>query len=176
MRLELVRYCYSPEQVLGLLKVDVKEDGTFAQSLWTVECPWQHNARFVSCVPDGAYRLGPHDSIKHPGTYRLTEGGGLTDRSGILIHVGNMVTDTTGCICPGITRHDMAVLQSADALRVLNDVLGRTEIHHLIIGPGLGARLIEGEKGRAPEDTPTPAANDDGANGDGLLDDLPPAG
>ena len=173
MRIELVRYAYMPEVVLGLLKFPVEEDGTYIHSLWTVESPWLNNVPFRSCVPDGAYKLMPFDSMQHPESYILSSGGGLEGRSGILIHSGNDVGDTTGCVLPGITRSDSKVWASRDAMRLLLSVLGRVEVnHHLIIGPGLGARMTTGERGRPPEDTPTPHVPDDsGANGDSLRDD-----
>ena len=168
MRIELVRYAYMPEVVLGLLKLPVEDDGTYVHSLWTVESPWMNNVPFRSCVPDGAYKLKPFDSMTHPESYALSSGGGLEGRSGILIHSGNDVGDTTGCILPGITRTDSKVWASRDAMRLLLSVLGRDETHHLIIGPGLGARLQSQERGRPPEDTPTPHVPDDsGANGNG---------
>ena len=177
MRIELVRYAYTPEVILGLMKFPVEETGEFIHSLWTVECPWKGNVPFVSAVQDGAYRLTPHDSLKHPETYSLS-GAGMPGRSGILIHSGNGILDTTGCILPGITRTAENVWQSRDAMRLLNAVLGREEIHQLIIGPGLGARLREGEQGRAPEDTPTPAdaGADPDPNGNGGVRDVPPTG
>ena len=163
MRLELVRYAYMPEVCLGLLKLPVEDDGSYIHSVWTVESPWQNNVPFTSCVPDGAYKLKPFDSMSHPETYILSSGGGLEGRSGILIHSGNDVGDTTGCILPGLTRTDSKVWSSRDAMRLLLSVLGRDETHHLIIGPGLGARMVEGERGRPPEDTPNPP--DSGTNG-----------
>ena len=174
MRLELIRYAYMPEVTLGLIKLPVEDDGTYIHSLWTVESPWMNNVPFRSCVPDGAYKLKPFDSMSHPESYALSSGGGLEGRSGILIHSGNDVGDTTGCILPGITRTDSKVWASRDAMRLLLSVLGRDETHHLIIGPGLGARMTTGERGRPPEDTPTPHVPDDsGTNGgeSGLRDD-----
>ena len=139
MRLELVRYCYGPREVLGLLKFPVEDDGQFQYQLWTVECPWRANTRYLSCIPDGIYELAPFDSVRHPETYQVLN---VPDRSGILIHAGNSVADVTGCIAPGITQEANKVWESRDALRILVDVLRRSETHSLVIGPGLGATLL----------------------------------
>lgn len=165
MRLELVRYCYAPKHVLGLLKFPVLDDGSHDFQLWTVECPWQMNRRFVSCIPDGMYEVEAHDSIKHPETYRIL---GAPNRSGILIHVGNSTDDITGCVAVGLQTDDNSkVWNSRDAMRLLNDALGRVQSHSLVIGPGLGATLPSRE-----------AANDStgGDNGNGVRDGVPPIG
>ena len=45
MQLQLVRYCYGPDHVAGLLKYGEN----FSQSVWTLECPWRENKVFISC-------------------------------------------------------------------------------------------------------------------------------
>lgn len=147
MVLNLIRWAYGPEQTLGLLKFPVLDDGSSEYALWTVECPWQNNTPFFSAIPDGSYNLQAFDSADHPGTWIITPVDG---RSGILIHAGNKVADVTGCIAVGITRSDMCVWESRDAMRLLNFVLSRNEPHIIHIGPGLGAQMPQGQTNEDP--------------------------
>ena len=77
MNLQLVRYCYGPDHVAGLLKFG----DNLELSLWTLECPWRDNQIFVSCVPDGSYPLVAFDSPDHPDCWVLTP---VPGRTGIL--------------------------------------------------------------------------------------------
>ena len=143
MILNLIRYAYTPDETLGLLKFPVL-DGGAKYNLWTVECPWLDNAPFQSCIPDGEYTLQAFDSADHPKCWVITP---VPGRTGILIHTGNTVSDVTGCIAPGLTRMDVKVWNSQDACRLLNYVLDRNVQHQIVIGPGLGARLPPDERG-----------------------------
>lgn len=132
MELQLIRYCYGPDHVAGLLKFS-------EQSVWTLECPWRENQVFTSCCPDGSFPLVAFDSADHPNCWVLTP---VPGRTGILIHVGNKVEDTQGCILIGQTQEPGKVWNSADALRQLNYTLNRNEQHVIHIGSGLGAQLV----------------------------------
>jgi hypothetical protein len=136
VELQLIRYCYGPDHVAGLLKFGDALD----LSVWTLECPWRDNQIFTSCCPDGTYPLVAFDSPEHPNTWVLTP---VPGRTGILIHVGNEVKHTQGCILIGQTQEPGKVWSSADALRMLNYKLNRNEQHVLHIGPGLGAQLVQ---------------------------------
>ena len=132
MELQLIRYCYGPDHVAGLLKFG-------DQSVWTLECPWRENQVFTSCCPDGTYPLVAFESPEHPDCWVVTP---VPGRTGILIHVGNTVADTQGCILIGQFQEPGKVLNSRDALRQLNYTLNRNEQHVLHIGSGLGAQLV----------------------------------
>lgn len=80
-------------------------DGT---KFYTLENPWLDNQRRISCVPEGIYKMGMHNS---PLVTRLT-GGDYTrawevldvkDRTYILVHQGNYTKDTAGCILVGLS-------------------------------------------------------------------------
>ena len=131
MKLELIRYCYGPDQTLGVLKF---KDYT----LWTVECPWQGNQRFTSCIPDGQYALSANDTPAHRDTWQMID---VPGRDGILIHVGNDVGSVTGCVAVGLTRSGVSVWNSVDALRLMNEEIDRDEPHIIMIGQGGGAIL-----------------------------------
>ena len=150
MNLQLIRYCYGPDCVLGLLKVG---EGNQQMNLWTVERPWQNNSKFVSCIPDGEYGVMAFDSTDHPGCWVITP---VPGRTGILIHPGNSVEDVQGCIAPGQRQEGQKVYNSRAAMRMLNFVMPRNEQHTIQIGSGLGARLL-----------PDPPASELRSNGNG---------
>ena len=64
----------------------------------TLELPWRGNERNVSCIPEGSYLATRELHPKKGIVYRLHN---VEGRSGILIHVGNSLTDTEGCILIG---------------------------------------------------------------------------
>ena len=62
----------------------------------TVERPWKDNIVNVSCIPKGTYLCkNNHDSPKFGKTISVKNVVGRTD---ILMHVGNFVEDSLGCI------------------------------------------------------------------------------
>lgn len=158
MIIELVRHAYLPQATLGWLKLG-------ALRIATLEEPWypdlngpggqrREGALAESCVPDGTYRLVPHDSEKFPGVYALVApdlgvyrwpgdipAGQRWGRSAILIHAGNSTTDIMGCIAVG-KRHGYEqgmpwVYESRAALDQLRERLKR-DTHVLTIRPTHG--------------------------------------
>jgi len=160
MELLLVRHAYLPTVTLGRLYAG-------SLSLATLEEPWIVNAfgpggqrrnglRHESCVPDGAYELQPHNTLKHPNVWALSNPtlgvwhnaappGLPYGRSAILIHTGNTTLDIEGCILVGV-RHGRiesydAVLESRTALVQLQARLG-TSPHSLVIRPTAGTSEV----------------------------------
>lgn len=90
----------------------------------TLELPWKDNQRAISCVPPGLYHCARHDSRAHPNTWELW---GVPDRADILLHTGNTILDTRGCILVGNSfgrLHDLpAVLNSGPTMNYLRGVL-----------------------------------------------------
>lgn len=95
----------------------IDEQGTFGTlvagdfTCKTIEQPWNDNEPFKSCIPSGEYNLIPHYSEKYGQTFAMvnlyhdvahykTQG---VKRYACLIHAGNYVYDTQGCILPGET-------------------------------------------------------------------------
>ena len=158
MILHLSRWCYGPEETLGLLRFPIPmEDEPEPEKhyqLWTCEPSWQGNMPFLSCVPDGQYPLIAFDSPEHPDCWILTP---VPGRTGILVHPGNGVANSRGCLLPGITRSDMKVWQSRDAMDLLNYVLQRDQAHTIVIGPAMAAKLIEPPLGDRVPDLKTDA-------------------
>lgn len=68
----------------------------------TLELPWRSNRRNVSCIPSGDYKCTYYSSDRFPNAFLLH---GVPDRSSILIHPGNTLNDTKGCILPGVSFH-----------------------------------------------------------------------
>jgi hypothetical protein len=92
----------------------------------TMEPPWLDNRPNASCIPDGEYPCAWHKSPRYGWVYAVLE---VPDRSFILIHPGNLVTHTKGCVLPGsrvgILGGMPAVLVSRATTRRLFDVLGK---------------------------------------------------
>jgi hypothetical protein len=160
MNLLIVRHAYLPDVTLGTLYL-----GTL--KLATLEEPWIQNPlgpggqrrdglKKESCVPDGTYRLEPHNTPKHPECWALVNPDlGVWHQSppparpygrcAILIHSGNTTMDIEGCLLVGL-RHGRiegtpAVLESRAALAQLRSRLG-TSVHTLEIRPIAGTAEV----------------------------------
>lgn len=131
-----------------LLTSECREDCTIGTwscvglMLQTIELPWRDNAKDVSCVPAGTYRLIPYLSAKHGRTWRLhnPELGvwGISDdppspdmRTEVEVHTGNLAEESEACILVGMAAGTMlnkaghivpAVLDSVVALGKLREL------------------------------------------------------
>ncbi len=121
MRITLRRITQSNFGTFGML---LDEDGE--PLCFTCEEPWKGNAPRVSCIPPGPnspsarYECGPHDTERFPGVWAVT---GVPGRTAILIHAGNTIKDTQGCILVGtsfLRNPDYSVYGVADSRRALN--------------------------------------------------------
>jgi len=95
----------------------------------SLELPWFNNARNASCIPSGSYLceyLSKSASGKYRNVYHVTD---VPDRSGILIHNGNVARHTKGCILLGTKSGKLysqpAVLNSRTAMRSFIDDTGK---------------------------------------------------
>lgn len=160
MQLTLYRHAYLPTVTRGRLYAS-------SLILPTLEEPWRPNpdgpggssvdrGQLASCIPDGNYRVIPHRRGKDGADvwalvnvdlgvyYRDTDipDGQKWGRSFVLIHRGNTTNDIEGCILVGMEFGRLAgldaVLNSGDAIRELQAVLGHTEEHFLRILPTTG--------------------------------------
>ncbi len=66
----------------------------------TLELPWLNNARRISRIPAGRYKVIRHQAPNYPKTQSFWVLD-VPGRSEILIHYGNYKRDTKGCILPG---------------------------------------------------------------------------
>jgi hypothetical protein len=107
------------------------EKGTFG--VWTLdeiplcvtcEDPWRDNKFQVSCIPVGTYKVVKRTSLKYKTHWHVLD---VPDRDLILIHGGNTINDTMGCILVGRSFSKLgnlpSVVQSQDALDMLRLML-----------------------------------------------------
>lgn len=71
---------------------------------YTLEPPWLDNKKSVSCIPAGTYKARKHASPRFGNCIAIDN---VVDRSNILIHVGNFVSQTEGCILVGDSISDI---------------------------------------------------------------------
>ena len=116
----LVRLREVQGATLGVLVID-------SLSFATLEPKWVDNQRNVSCIPTGWYGAAfmPRSaSGKYRNVWHIVD---VENRSGILIHNGNVVDHTRGCILlgerHGVIAQQPAVLSSHSAMRRLRDHL-----------------------------------------------------
>jgi len=103
-----------------------------------IERPDLDNARNISCIPAGeydCYYLERSGSGRYKGVYHIQN---VKDRSGILMHAGNFVEHSKGCLILG-TKHGMlggkrAVIQSRSAVKHLRDHFNNERFKLLVIG------------------------------------------
>jgi len=72
-----------------------------ANKIYTLEPAWRNNERGVSCIPTGSYPCIIRKSPRYGWKYWLQNTG---KRTYILIHGGNLVKHTKGCILPGMRK------------------------------------------------------------------------
>ena len=122
----LLRYGSTPMGTFGEITLP---DGT---TLKTCEREWQGNKRGRSCIPQGIYTLRKRRS---PVVERTSRGShsegwevtGVPGRTYIMLHPGNTISDSDGCILPGkglgfVSGH-WAVTSSQHAFDVLMSAL-----------------------------------------------------
>jgi hypothetical protein len=127
-----------------LLRDEVRSDVirgtlTIAGKIFHIlERPWKNNQRNESCIPAGEYEaifLPQSESGKHKNIYQLHP---VPDRTDILIHAGNLVEHSRGCLIIGLNRGTVngqpAVLDSQTALANLVDAAGQHNFLLKIIG------------------------------------------
>lgn len=104
--LEIFRYYGSVYRTQGIIGFD----GIYLGD--TLELPWKDNVRFISCIPEGTYkihrRLSAIYEIKD--CYVIENVAG---RSRILIHAANEVFELKGCIAIG-EKHGNVVYRSRE--------------------------------------------------------------
>lgn len=129
--IRLIRACADDEGTVGVVILPSGE------SIRMMELPWRDNARSISCIPPGRYRVDYMErsgSGKYRDVYHLQD---VPDRAGILIHAGNWAgnrdagyrTHSWGCLLPalkiGRLSGQRAGLASRAALRKLHAATGR---------------------------------------------------
>lgn len=157
MNFTIARHLYGTDRTEG--RILLPDHGLI---LPTLERPWIRNPAGPgglprqSCIPDGYYRVVPHNSPDHPNTYALVNEavgvyhlalprGQAYGRTACLIHSANKVSQVVGCVAPGLIRGFLdgvpAVLSSAAAMAKLRAILGRGE-NYVEIRPTAGTQEL----------------------------------
>ena len=103
--------------------------------LWTLEPPWRGNEVGESCIPAGTYRIERDETGQYQ-NFRVCD---VPGRDAIEFHLGNLPSETTGCILLGLSRGvvsgEWAVMQSGAAVDAfMCDLDGVEESRLLILG------------------------------------------
>jgi hypothetical protein len=124
VELKIKREEFLSTHILGTMKVIL--DGVILGAFHTLERPWLENKPCVSCIPLGDYNIEQWNSENHPKTFHVMD---VENRSYILIHSGNLVKHSKGCILLGMSRADIDgdgnqdIGRSKEAMRHLNSLI-----------------------------------------------------
>lgn len=104
----------------------------------TLEPPWKENRSNISCIPPNLYNsvyLHQSASGKYKKVYHVRD---VPKRSGILIHNGNLVKHTLGCVLIGYRLGTLArqpaVLNSRSALQDFVTLMDNKPFNIIIVG------------------------------------------
>jgi hypothetical protein len=92
MRITLKRLSDDNVQTLGIL---TNVTGKVYQ---TLELSWKKNAKQISCIPKGVYKVRKRTSAKYGEHFHVLN---VPNRDMILMHFSNFHSDLLGCIAPG---------------------------------------------------------------------------
>lgn len=107
-------------------------DGTFGQLemggvilCMTAEEPWRDNKPKISCIPPGTYKVVKRWSAKFQHHWHIQK---VTGRTWILIHNGNTLDHTEGCVLVGRDymiggKKTIGVTDSINTMKYLRTVL-----------------------------------------------------
>ncbi len=106
LQIELIRTDYHPEATVGRILKEGKE------VCKTLERPNLNNQRDnpntkqneSSCIPEGIYKCKKYSSAKYPDTWEIT---GVANRSAILFHSANYVSQLLGCVATASSIQNM---------------------------------------------------------------------
>lgn len=120
-------------------------------SCYVMENPWLNNQKGESCIPEGLYTLGKRTSpiVQRTSRGQYEQGWEVRDvtgRSFIMIHPGNWVSNTDGCLLPGRAiaftgDRGLMVTSSIDTFRELMEKLDERESWQIQVTTKDGGRL-----------------------------------
>jgi len=93
---------------------------------YSLELPWKDNQRNKSCIPAGTYECSWEENRKFPGI-SVARVHDVKNRTGILIHPFNVITESEGCISVGKSfrnRDEFFLEYSTATIRGLRSLLG----------------------------------------------------
>lgn len=117
------------KETVTICRVLYSENGTFGVLVYknrpicvTCEDPWEDNKPNISCIPTGTYNVIPHSGDRFKGVWEITM---VPGRKAVLIHNGNTIKDTHGCILVGSQFGDLDGLPSVNgSVMALNKLRG----------------------------------------------------
>lgn len=98
--------------------------------IYTLEDAWRDNKRNESCIPVGEYEFAPHGWGQPANAHfkRVWRLKNVPGREGILIHSGNTIEDTSGCILIGfdssVALGHAVIFHSRPAIDLLREIVG----------------------------------------------------
>ena len=119
VQIDIRRTTLTTTSTVGTLTVNYLPVG------YTLELPWHENKKDGSSIPTGLYFGKVEDHPQKGRVIRLSRVPG--DRTGILIHKGNIPAETLGCILPGKTAGRDSVDSSAAALNEILKIIEMAE-------------------------------------------------
>lgn len=125
MKVLIRRFSHEEEQTLGYGIVFNERNGV-EFNFCTLELPWKENARRISCIPVGTYRVVKRWSEKYKNHFHVLD---VSSRDFILLHAGNYNRHTLGCILCGKSHQDINgdgvrdITSSKPTMKTLNDIL-----------------------------------------------------
>jgi hypothetical protein len=123
--MEIVR-TFGKEYTTGVLTIEGRKE-----KLMTLELPFKSNQNDISCIPNGKYLFKRYTSTKFPNTFKLYSLGESEilkhpdyhyERTDILIHKGNYLSNTHGCILVGMEYSNGLLGNCSKALDILNSI------------------------------------------------------
>lgn len=130
MRAFLSRFYQDDEVTLGTFAIEGKKRPLF----YTLENPWRDNKQRISCIPNGVYKVSPFSGVKYKNVYQVEN---VPGRDAILLHWGNTVKNTEGCILLGLGALNDSVTQSVAAINKLISILDYQPFElHIMGGEG----------------------------------------
>jgi len=110
-----------------LIRVVSTDKATFGNLIYkdiplgvTLELPYKDNQTDISCIPMGTYEVEKYHSHKYPDVWKIKDVPGRTD---ILIHIGNYLKDTHGCVLVATSFNNDSISSSGVAFRKLRNIL-----------------------------------------------------
>lgn len=109
----LINRGYLPGYTMSELLVLNSEGIIF--NCFTLERPWLSNKTDISCIPPGDYEANKYVSKKHGACISIPN---VEERTNILIHVGNWLHQTKGCLLIGakIQHSDKGIMITSSKL------------------------------------------------------------
>lgn len=112
---------------MKLTRLSTGKYGTFGEIklksgkvIKTLELEWKDNQQKISCIPTGTYECALTQSPKFGQVYTVKN---VPNRSHILIHAGNWISDIQGCILLGMSADETRLYDSKKALKLFMDDL-----------------------------------------------------